>query len=155
MLYKVIGGRRMEESEVKELVEKGQIGPLDGFISAKTRARFSAVLKLVKDEEKQKWQAQYDFGDKQDIGTLEPFWKDPATGAELCEMGNSYILRERDGEGWKQTFRIGRLMCQKAIPREAAIALVTTGKSDVIKGFISKKGRPFDAFFERTGEKVE
>ncbi|MES2696769.1 MAG: DNA topoisomerase 3 [Verrucomicrobiota bacterium] len=155
MLYKVIGGRKMEEAEIKELVEKGQIGPLDGFISAKTRTRFSAVLKLVKDEEKQKWQAQYDFGDKQDIGTLEPFWKDPETGAELCEMGNSYILRERDGEGWKQTFRIGRLMCQKAIPREVAIDLATKGKSEVVKGFISKKGRPFDAFFERAGEKAE
>lgn len=155
MLYKVIGGRKMEESEIKELVEKGQIGPLDGFISAKTRTRFSAVLKLVKDEEKQKWQAQYDFGDKQDLGTLEAFWKDPATGAELCEMGNSYVLRERDGEGWKQSFRIGRLMCQKAIPREVAIDLVTKGKSDVVKGFISKKGRPFDAFFERAGDKAE
>jgi DNA topoisomerase-3 len=155
MVYKVIGGRKMEEAEVKELVAKRVIGPLDGFISAKTRARFAATLRLVKDEEKGKWKTEYDFGDKQDIATLEPFWTDPATGAQLCEMGNSYILRERNGEGWKQTFRIGRLMCQKAIPREAAIQLVTTGKSDVIQGFISKKGRPFNAFFERTGEKVE
>ncbi|HEX2855047.1 MAG TPA: DNA topoisomerase 3 [Opitutaceae bacterium] len=155
MIYKVIGGRKMEEAEVKQLVEKGMIGPLDGFISAKTRSRFSAVLKLVKDEEKKKWVAQYDFGDKADIGTLEPFWKDPETGGELCELGNSYILRERNGEGWKQSFRIGRLMCQKAIPREVAIDLVTKGKSEVVKGFISKKGRPFDAFFERNGEKAE
>src|SRR6266480_1793426 len=95
MLYKVIGGRRMEESEIAELVEKGEIGPLDGFISAKTRNTFAATLKLVRDEEKQKWQAVYDFGDK-DVNTLEPFWADPATGAELCEAGNSYILRERD-----------------------------------------------------------
>ena len=36
MIYKVIGGRKMEEAEVRELVEKGQVGPLDGFISAKT-----------------------------------------------------------------------------------------------------------------------
>ncbi len=155
MLYKVIGGRKMEEHEIRDLVLKGQIGPLDGFISAKTRSRFSAVLKLVRDEEKGKWQAQYDFGDKQDIGQLESFWKDPTSGAELCEMGNSYVLRERDGDAWKQTFRVGRLMCQKSIPREAAIDLVTKGKTDVIKGFISKKGRPFDAFFERAGEKAE
>src|ERR1043165_1043637 len=155
LIYQVIGGPRMEENEIRELVEKGSIGPLDGFISAKTRARFAAKLKLVKDEEKQKWKTEYDFGDKQDIATLEPFWTNPENGAQLCEAGNSYILRERDGEGWKQTFRIGRLMCQKAIPREAAIQLVTVGKSDVIQGFISKKGRPFNAFFERTGEKVE
>ena len=102
MIYKVIGGRKMEETEVRELVEKGVVGPLDGFISARTRSRFAATLKLVKDEEKGKWKAEYDFGDKQDLGTLEPFWKDPATGAELCESGNSYLLRERDGEAWKQ-----------------------------------------------------
>jgi len=97
MIYKVIGGRRMEESEVRELVEKRVIGPLDGFISAKTRSRFAATLKLVKDEEKGKWKSEFDFGDKQDLATLEPFWTDPATGAELCEAGSSYVLRERNG----------------------------------------------------------
>ena len=154
MIYKVIGGRRMEETEVRELVEKGVVGPLDGFISARTRSRFAATLKLVKDEEKGKWKAEYDFGDKQDLATLEPFWKDPATGAELCESGNSYLLREREGEGFKQTFRVGRLMCQKAIPREAAIALVSEGKTELIQGFTSKKGRPFDAFLKRQGERI-
>lgn len=154
MIYKVIGGRRMEESEIRELVSAGKVGPLDGFISAKTRSRFAATLKLVKDEEKGKWKAEYDFGDKQDIGELTPFWSDPATGAELCESGSSYILRERDGEGWKQAFRVGRLMCQKPIPREAAVQLVTVGKTDLITGFISKKGRPFDAFLRREAARI-
>jgi DNA topoisomerase III len=154
MIYKVIGGRKMEESEIKELIEKRVVGPLDGFISAKTRARFAATLKLVRDEEKQKWKAEYDFGDKQDLATLEPFWKDPVSGAELCENGSSYILRERDGEGFKQTFRVGRLMCQKPIPREAAIQLVTVGKTDLIQGFTSKKGRPFDAFLKREDARI-
>ena len=153
MIYKVIGGRRMEEDEVRTLVTTGQIGPLDGFISAKTRARFSALLKLVKDEEKGKWVAQYDFGDKVDLGTVEPYWTDPTTGAGLCEVGSSHVLREREGEGWKQTFRIGRLMCQKPITREMAIALVSEGKTGVIEGFISKKGRPFNAILKREGPK--
>src|SRR5712692_5538426 len=47
MIYKVIGGRKMEESEVRELVTKGVVGPLDGFVSARTRSRFAATLKLV------------------------------------------------------------------------------------------------------------
>ncbi|MBL9202294.1 MAG: DNA topoisomerase 3 [Opitutaceae bacterium] len=153
MIYKVIGGRRMEEDEVRTLVTSGQVGPLDGFISAKTRARFSALLKLVKDEEKGKWVAQYDFGDKVDLGTVEPYWTDPATGAGLCEVGSSHVLREREGDGWKQTFRIGRLMCQKPITREMAIALVSEGKTGVIEGFISKKGRPFNAILKREGPK--
>ncbi len=153
MIYKVIGGRRMEEAEVRELVTTGKLGPLDGFISAKTRARFSALLRLVKDEEKGKWVAQYDFGDKVDLGTVEPYWTDPATGAGLCEVGSSHVLRERDGEGWKQTFRIGRLMCQKAITREMAIQLISEGKTSVIENFISKKGRPFSAMLKREGPK--
>jgi DNA topoisomerase-3 len=45
-------------------------------------------------------------------------------------------------------------MCQKAIPREAAIQLVTTGKTDLIQGFISKKGRPFDAFLKREAGRI-
>ena len=153
MVYKVIGGRKMEESEVRELVEKRAVGPLDGFISAKTRSRFSALLRLVKDEEKGKWVAQYDFGDKVDLGTVEPYWTDEKTGAQLCEVGSSHVLRERDGDGWKQTFRIGRLMCQKPITREYAIELIRDGKTELIKGFISKKGRPFDAFLKREGAK--
>ncbi|MFI5355900.1 MAG: DNA topoisomerase 3 [Opitutales bacterium] len=154
MIYKVIGGRRMEEAEVRELVTKGQIGPLDGFLSAKTHSRFSALLRLVKDEEKGKWQAKYDFGDKVDLGTVEPFWTDPATGSQLCEVGSSYVLRERDGEGWKQAFRVGRLMCQKPIEREHAIKLIAEGKTDLIQGFTSKKGRPFDAFLKREGARI-
>ena len=153
MIYKVIGGRRMEEPEVRELVTAGKVGPLDGFISAKTRSRFSALLKLVKDEEKGKWVAQYDFGDKVDLGTVEPYWTDPKTGGGLCEVGSSHVLRERDGEGWKQTFRIGRLMCQKPITREMAIQLVAEGKTSVIENFISKKGRPFSAMLKREGPK--
>ena len=153
MIYKVIGGRKMEESEVRDLVTKGSVGPLDGFISAKTRNRFSALLRLVRDEEKGKWTAEYDFGDKVDLGTVEPYWTDPKTGAGLCEVGSSHVLREREGEGWKQTFRIGRLMCQKPITREYAIQLMTDGKTELIKGFISKKGRPFDAYLKREGGK--
>jgi DNA topoisomerase-3 len=160
MVYKIIGGRRMEEPEVKELVEKRQVGPLDGFISNKTRNRFSALLKLAlveetkKDVVTKKWKTEFDFGDKADIATLTPFWTDPTTGAQLCENGSSYILREHEGEGWKQTFRVGRIMCQKPIPPEQAIKMVTEGKTDLIKGFISKKGRPFDAFLKREDGKM-
>jgi DNA topoisomerase-3 len=154
MIYKVIGGRKMEESEVRELVEKSVIGPLDGFISAKTRASFAATLKLVKDEKKGKWKSEYDFGDKVDLGSVEPFWTDPATGAELCEVGSSYVLRERENGEWKQVFRVPRLMCKKEVSREQAVQLVEKGKTDLIKGFISKKGRPFDAFLLRDDAKI-
>ena len=77
------------------------------------------------------------------------------TGAELCENGSSYIVREKKPDGtWEQTFRVGRIMCQKAIPPEQAIKMFSEGKTDLIVGFISKKGRPFDAFLKREGAKM-
>ncbi|HMJ06948.1 MAG TPA: DNA topoisomerase III [Chthoniobacterales bacterium] len=154
MLYKVIGGRKMEESEIQELVEKGSVGPLDGFISAKTRNNFAATLKLVKDEKTAKWKAEYDFGDKADLGAVESFWTDPATGVELCEVGSNYVLRERENGEWKQAFRLPRLMCKKEIPRAQAVQLIEKGKTDLIQGFTSKKGRPFDAFLVRADERI-
>jgi DNA topoisomerase III len=160
MVYKIIGGRRMEESEIKELVTTGKVGPLDGFISAKTRNRFSALLKLglVEEEKKgeliKKWKTEFDFGDKTDLATLTPFWTDPATGAQLCENGGSFVVREREGEGWKQTFRLGRILCQKPMTQEMAIDLIGKGKTELIKGFISKKGRPFDAFLKKEGARI-
>jgi len=51
MIYKVIGNRKMAESEVKDLLTLGQIGPLDGFRSKKGKP-FSAVLKYNKEEKK-------------------------------------------------------------------------------------------------------
>ncbi|HKP04806.1 MAG TPA: DNA topoisomerase III [Chthoniobacterales bacterium] len=154
MIYKVIGGRRMEESEIRELVEKGEIGPLDGFISAKTRASFAAKLKLGRDEKTGKWKAEYDFGDNVDLGSVESFWTDPATGAELCEIGSNYVLREKENGEWKQAFRVPRLMCKKEVTREQAIRLIEQGKTDLIQGFTSKKGRPFDAFLVRNDARI-
>jgi DNA topoisomerase-3 len=124
MVYKIISSRKIEEAEVRELVTKGVVGPLDGFVSVKTLSRFAASLRLVKDEETGKWKATLDFGDRADLGTLTPFWTDPRTGAELCEAGNNFILRESAGAGWKQTFRVGRIMCQKPLTREHAIQLI-------------------------------
>ncbi len=154
-VYKVMSGRKLDEAEVRALVATGEIGPLDGFVSAKTGNRFPSKIRIVDDEKKpgQK-KAELDFGSKVDVNTLEPFWTDPKTGAELCEGPTNYLLRERDGDGWKQTFSVGRLMCQKPITREMAIDLIEKGKTGLIEGFISKKGRPFDAFLLRQGPKI-
>jgi DNA topoisomerase-3 len=155
MIYKVMSGRKIEEDEVRELVANGEIGPLDGFVSAKTGNRFPSKIKLVDDEKNPgSKKGELDFGNKVDLNELVPFWTDPKTGAELCEGPTNYILRQREGEGWKEVFKVGRLMCQKPVTREQAIKLVEAGKTDLIEGFVSKKGRPFDAFLVRQGGRM-
>jgi len=153
-VYKVTSGRRLEETEVRELVTAGEIGPVDGFVSARTGKQFPAKLRLVANGEEGKKKVELDFGQKEELADLTPFWTDPKTGAELCEDATNYVLRERDGEDWKQAFKVGRRMCQQEITRDQAVQMVTAGKTDLIKGFISKRGRPFDAFLLKAGNRV-
>jgi len=154
-VYKVMTGRKLDESEIRQLVAAGEVGPLDGFVSPRTGNRFPAKLRLVDDVKNEgKRKVELDFGNKFDLNELTPFWTDPKTGAELCEAPTSYVLREREGDTWKQAFSVGRSMCQKPITREHAIQFIEVGKTELIKGFISKKGRPFDAFLVRQGPKI-
>lgn len=154
MIYKVIGGRRIEESEARELAEKGELGPLDGFVSARSGNRYPAKLKIGKDEKTGKPKVEIDLGNKVDVAALEPFWTDPKSKTELCEGGNGYILRERKGEEWAEALKVGKLICQKAITRENAIELATAGKTSLIQAFISRFGKPFDAFLVRQGART-
>jgi DNA topoisomerase-3 len=154
MVYKIVGGRKLEETEVRELVTHGELGPIEGFVSSKTGNKFTAKLKIVVDEKTGNKKVALDLGNKVDVAALSPFWTDPKTGAELCEAATNYVLREREGDEWKSTFQVGRLMCQKSIRREDAIQLVTEGKTELIKAFISRKGRPFDAFLVRQGARI-
>ncbi|HLP06798.1 MAG TPA: DNA topoisomerase 3 [Opitutaceae bacterium] len=153
-VYKVMNNRRFTLDEAKQLIADKEIGPFDDFVSEKTGKRFAAKVVLAKDEETGKWKASLDLGNKVELNTLEGFWRDEKSGAELCEGPTSYILREREGEGWKQTFSVPRRLCQKEITRETATKLVAEGKTDVIEGFISKRGRPFNAFLLRNGERL-
>ena len=47
-VWRTMFGRNLDEKEMTQLVEKGRIGPLDGFISKKGK-RYSAPLVLGED----------------------------------------------------------------------------------------------------------
>jgi len=134
---------------VRELVTKGVVGPLDGFVSAKTRNRFAAAsLRLVKDEGNRKMEGRAGFRDKVDLDTLTPFWTDPRTGAELCEAGNNFVLRTRwrrletDVSGWAHHV-------SKAAGPRAGRAVDRAGQDRIDPGVYFPKGPPFDAFLKR------
>jgi len=155
-IFKDISGKKLTAGEVRELCEKGEIGPLDGFVSTRTGKPFSAKLILADDEKRAgKRKVALDFGDR-DAGTAEavPFWTDPAAaGRELCETPRHFILRENGTD----TFKVQRQLCRRDLTRDEAIALVTTGKTALITDFISKYGRPFKAFLVRSkdGKKAD
>jgi DNA topoisomerase III len=49
---------------------------------------------------------------------------------------------------------MGKTILQRAIPREQVVKISETGKTDLIAGFVSKKGRKFAAYLKLDGKKV-
>jgi len=153
MIYKVIGNRKMQEAEVRELAEKGQIGPLDGFRS-KAGKPFSAMLKI--DPEKKKAVFQFDGqrdasgAFKIDFTGLQPISHAPAkfgAGAQVYETPQSYVIRVQEGAEDKVPVRVSRKILGRDIPREQFFKLLETGKTDLLDKFWSQSTRrPFNAY---------
>jgi DNA topoisomerase-3 len=158
MIYKVMTGRKIEETEVRQLVTTGEVGPLDGFVSPRNGNRFAAKLKLVPDEKSEvpgRKKVAMDFGEKADLGELVPFWTEAKTGAELCEAPTKYVLRLKNAEGvWEQAFSLSRILCKRELSRDEVISCIETGRTPLIENFISKFGRPFKAYLVRVGAKA-
>ena len=58
----------------------------------------------------------------------------------------AYICEKATGPSKTCDFRSGKVILQREIPREQMVKLLTTGKTDLLPKFISKKGRPFSAY---------
>jgi len=155
MVYKVIGGRKMEEPEVKELVTKGQLGPLDGFRSAKSGKAYSAILRYNPEEKKIEFvfdgQRDATGAVKIDFTGLLPVAPAPegrfGAGAEVYETPQSYVVRRVENGEDKILARCSRRILARDIPREQFLKLIETGKTDLLDRFWSQRTRrPFSAF---------
>ena len=102
------------------------------------------------------WKQKFDFeNDTAEGGAL-----DLTTAAVLGETENGKVYETASNyicvpakEGAKP-LRMGRSICQRSIPPEQAMKIFSTGKTDLIPRFISKKGRPFSAYLKLEGGKV-
>ena len=152
IVWKNMAGRELEREEVKNLLENGTVGPLEGFRSKLGRP-FSAAVKL--DGE---FKQAFDFGDSAsgnaqalDFSSLPVIGPCPACkSGTVHDTGSAYQCSNTG----KCKFRMGKTICQREVPREQVIKLIETGKTDLIPRFISKKGKPFSAFLKLEGAKV-
>src|SRR5439155_1238631 len=83
----------------------------------------------------------------------EPFGKCPKCGGRVFEFGMSYICENSVGPAKSCDFRSGKVILQRAIEREQMQKLLATGRTDLLQRFISRKGRPFNAFLVLTDKK--
>ncbi len=155
-IWKTIAGRLLSRDEFETLVREKQVGPLGGFRSRKGK-RFHALLKLS-DE----FKTEFDFGPNGqengaaqpvDFSGQEPLGKCPKCGGRVFEFGMSYVCENSVGPARSCDFRSGKVILQRAIEREQMQKLLATGRTDLLQRFISRKGRPFNAFLVLTDKK--
>jgi DNA topoisomerase-3 len=143
VIWKEIARKPITPQMAAELLQKGQIGPLEGFVSRKG-APFSAALKLL--AEGDLWSVRFDFEDRPGEGAAQaPIGKCPVCGGDVTASPKAYGCanwREADG-GCR--FVIWRTIARREISPEIAAQLLENGSTDLLDGFISRKGSSFSA----------
>lgn len=146
-INKVIAGRVMSVDEVRELIAKRVVGPLDDFKNRLGRP-FSAYVKLADTKEVTlDWGNSSDEGEEPNFDGQEPLGVCPATGYSIFETANAYVCQKPKGADKKKGFRMSRKVLEQDITREQVIKLLRDRKTDLMTAFVSKKTRrPFKAF---------
>src|SRR5439155_12702126 len=85
-----------------------------------------------------------------DFSTQEPLGACPKCGARVFEHGVTYTCEKAVAAGRTCDFRSGRMILQQPVEREQMKKLLATGRTDLLTGFVSKKGRRFKAFLVKT-----
>ena len=147
--WKILAGRQLEMHEAETLIDKGTVGPLEGFRSRLGRA-FSANLVLNKEFAIEfSWGDQGEDGEAPDFSAMEPLGACPKCSSRIFELTNAYSCEKAVGPEKNCDFRSGRVILKRTIEREQMVKLLETGKTDLVDKFISKKGRPFSAYLVR------
>ncbi|MDB6005543.1 MAG: topoisomerase [Prosthecobacter sp.] len=158
-VFKTVASRPLSEDEIRTLIEKRFVGPLEGFRSKKGKD-FSAAMQ-IKDDMK----VAFVFGDGSDPDSIN--WdecpviadcpvcaKKGRKGEKIYETADAYQCKTNATETSKCNARLPKKLCQKDITPENAREFFADGKTSLITGMISKRGRPFSTFLVCTpGEK--
>ena len=153
-LFKSIAGRLLTPEEVTVLVANKKVGPLEGFRSKAGRP-FSASLVL---NESNKPEFAFEKNGNSERTEVDTTLHTLIGKCQVCgtgqvyDIGVSYVCENvAKGGCW---FKVNKTILQREINPEQMRKMLAEGKSDVLKGFMSKKGRPFDAALKLQNGKI-
>ena len=144
-IRKILGGRVMKEPEVIQLIKGETIGPFADFRSKKGKP-FAASLKLTNDK------IDFLFLDANQDLDIDLVKKNgslgisPIDGTKVYETPTGYMSESAMNGDEKKGLRISKIILSKTLTENDIKTLLSDGKSPLIKGFISKKRKPFDAY---------
>ena len=153
-LWKIVAGRQYEPAEIEELLTERKIGPLTGFRNKMGRP-FNAIIKLNADNV-----PEFDFGqgangddgnaEEVDFSGQEALGTCPKCAARVFDHGMAYVCEKSVGPSKTCDFRSGKVILQQAVEEEQMKKLLVTGRTDLLRDFISSRTRrKFSAFLVR------
>ncbi len=153
-LWVVLSGREWAPEEVAELITQRFVGPLSGFRS-RIGKPFSAGLRMTDD-----YKLEFDFGQARpgeeetapDFSGQDSVGACPKCKSRVFEHGVAYLCEKAVGPGRSCDFRSGKMILQQPVERPQMRQLLDTGRTDLLTGFVSKKGRRFKAYLVKTAE---
>ncbi|MBS0369362.1 MAG: DNA topoisomerase III [Proteobacteria bacterium] len=150
--WKIVAGRQFEIPEIEALLSTGRVGPLLGFRNKMGRL-FNAEIRLNDDK-----QPEFDFGQPKedeaaeavDFSGQDSLGQCPKCSAQVYEHGLSYVCSKSVGPEKSCDFRSGKIILQQPIERDQMQKLLDTGRTDLLRGFVSSRTkRKFSAFLVR------
>ncbi len=161
---KVILQRPIEREQMNKLLASGKTDLLERFISRKGRP-FKAFLVLTDKKdvgfefEKREPKTKKERKPKEPVAKIdftgkEPLGECPISGGKIFETETSYICEDSQADRKPCKFKLSKTILGRAIPKEQAQKILTTGKTDLLEGFISKRGRPFSAYLKLDDGKI-
>ena len=151
-LWKIVASRQFEPEEIEVLLSERIIGPLTGFRNKMGRP-FNAMIKLNDDNA-----PEFDFGqgsggdaaEPVDFTDQQPLGACPKCQARVFEHGMAFVCEKAVGPERTCDFRSGKVILQQPIEREQMLKLLESGRTDLLKNFVSNKTRrKFSAFLVR------
>lgn len=146
-IKKHIAGRLLTENELRVMMKEGVVGPLQGFKS-KFNKPFDASLKI---DEKFKTTFVFEgdddtapeLNDEMIIGSAKlPDGRE----CKVYATDKAYMVPELITKKDPHGVRIGKVILQREIPDDQVLKLLSEGKTDLLRGFVSNRTkRKFDA----------
>ena len=136
--------RTFEYEEVEQLLRDRQIGPLTGFRSKMGRP-FAAVLKISAE-----FKLEFDFGNADgsgddseapDFSEQTPLGACPKCGGRVFELPMAYVCENAVGPSKRCDFRSGRVILQQTVQAEQMRKLLSEGRTDLLRDFVSNRTR--------------
>ncbi len=145
-IRKILGGRAMKEAEVIDMLHGKILGPFDDFRSRKSGKTFTASVKLTNNKVEFIFANDTANLDIESITSTSPLGISPIDHSEVFETPGAYMSKSALEGDEKNGLKISKIILSRKIEPHHIQQLLNQGRTELIKGFISKKKRPFDAF---------